>query len=430
MNYMYERRSVNRYKRAIPPQPPATAAIAAPTDGASDPHIEPMMPTEKVLIVSAAVLASLLLVVALILFYVCMKRRNASRRIGQLQEFLPSFADEKMTEEYFKKQNTTISSASTLVPPPTSVHHRTRSAPIAFTKGYYKGRSNSDSKNDDGPEEEFQQISLAGSYVESEDEIALKKSLSTGPRVRSLTVTIPSPTLHRSVSLNSHGTSGYISRSPPIEEESTQDVSDTDPLPTAANLRFAEESCLTRSTNSRDHSNSSRFSAGLNYPSYRRSSSSVIEFDLSQLKTASNMSDTKRHPTRFNAESSDESDDDDTISTASSDSFGHLPDHQKHHNFETHNPYVGSRDKQESEGAKDTQGTVAGPPPSQYIQRHVTYTSPPMLLPIRKVEGIAFKETAQPLPSRIMAPRTHGQQEMSRTTDDVEIQNEKLLSDS
>ncbi|KAG0003398.1 hypothetical protein BGZ80_004038 [Entomortierella chlamydospora] len=420
MNYMYERRSVNRYRRDIPPQSLATAPIASPTD---DPHIKSMMHTEKVMIITAAALALLLLVVALILFYVCMKRRHASRRIGQLQEFLPSPADEKMTEGYFKKQNTTISSASTLVHAPNNAHHRTRSDPITFAKGYYKGRINSNSKNDDGPEEEFQQISLANGFVESDDEIALKKSLSAGPRVRSLTVTIPSPTLHRSVSLNSHGTSGYISRSAPIEEESTQDVSDADPLPTAANFRLAK-------ANFRDYSNSSRFSAGLNYPSFRRSSSSVIEFDVSQLKTASNMSDTKKHTTRLNTESSDESDDDDTISTASSDSFGHLPAHQKHHNFETHNPYICSGDNLASEEAKDTPGPAASPLSSQYIQHHATYTSPAMLPPIRKVEGIVFKETAQLLPSRIVASRTQGQQEMDCTTDDVEIQNENPISDS
>ncbi|KAF8983766.1 hypothetical protein BGZ46_009559 [Entomortierella lignicola] len=388
MAYIHIERSVGRYRRAAPPQPPATANIVEPTNGTS--NIESPKQVEHILIVSGVALGSLLLVIALITFYVCKRRRRKSRRVGQLQE---PFMDEKKTEEYYKKQTTKVSSAPTLIQP-VNAHHRTRSLPIVSVNGVYKGRSNScvvrsDIKN--GADEQFQQISLGSTYDESDEEVALKRSLSTGLRDRSLTVTIPSPTLHHNVSLKSHGTYGYISRSPPIEEETTQNVSDTDPLPTTAHFRFGEEPC-----------NSNRFSAGSNYPSYRRSSSSVIGFDPSEFKATGNMSETKRHPAHRDDESSDESDDDDTNSTASTESFDRMPAHQN--NFETYNPYILDNDRHESDQTTH---------PALY-----TYSPPKIPSPVRTVEGIAFRSAAQPVPSRIMVPRTHGKQEMGPINDD------------
>ncbi|KAF8990178.1 hypothetical protein BGZ52_000326, partial [Haplosporangium bisporale] len=73
--------------------------------------------TEHVLVIIAAVLGSILLVLSLILFYICMKRRRASRRIGQLQEFLPTFMDQEKTESYFKHATSTSSASSSPTTP-------------------------------------------------------------------------------------------------------------------------------------------------------------------------------------------------------------------------------------------------------------------------------------------------------------------------
>ncbi|KAI8603597.1 hypothetical protein EDD21DRAFT_351712 [Dissophora ornata] len=422
-------KSVRRYKRAAPPPSPVAVAFAAPSDGTSDASSTNVVRTENVMTITAAVLGSLLLVLALVLFSVCVKRKRAARRISQLQEFMPTFMDEKSTEEYFKKQATAVSSASTLVAPPTNVHHRTRSAPVAFAKGVRSSRDDR-SENQTIHGEQLQQISLTESdYAESENKVVLKRSLSRGSRNGTLTITVPATRLHRSVSLNNHGTSGYISRSPPIDEEGIQDPSDADALPTPTKIRFAEGENSARPSLSREHNNPNRFSAGVGRRSHRRSSS-VMEFDPSQFTNTSVMFDSRRLPARTGAESSDESDDDDTVSTASSDGFDHLPAHQKYQKFEAHNPYVGGGDKQELEDGNNELEDVTAQGTFLRLQgqERAVYIAPPMPARTRAAEGIAFRRNEPMAPSRITPSRMHREQGTSPETDNVGLEASRSIN--
>lgn len=295
----------------------------------------------------------------------------------------------------------TTSSASTLVAHPSNAHHRTRSAPIAFAFAKCGLRRHSDtsakssSNNDDnyattttvspttvvrgygqlgriGRDEfggQFQQISLVAEEAEEDDNISIRQSLSTSDgqggngygygfggygvssssnssRNRSKTVAVPTPvvsTLHRSVSLSTHGHplhgpgSGsyddhihyYNSRSgvPHIDDgddDEDDDVeerrerlphdADRDALPTTASrhhqLRFAEgeNPHVSHSSSTlpqlqeqaypypQHHiQHSKRYSVGLGYPhSHRGSISSAMEFDPSRFSTMSVMFDAKR----------------------------------------------------------------------------------------------------------------------------------------
>ncbi|KAF9431538.1 hypothetical protein BGZ76_000184 [Entomortierella beljakovae] len=345
--------------------------MSTPASESSNPDHGPSV----ILIVSSAAVGTLLLIIGTILFCICMRRRRTSRRIGQLQEYLPTFMDEKSTEEYFKNEASTM-----VVSPPINIHHRTRSAPIIAL--------------------EKAPITQTTNLVDSDYETALNKSLSTGSRARSLTVTIPSPTLHRGVSLNNHGATGYISRSPPIEEENGQDVSDVIPLPTVNN----------RPKDSKGHNILNRLSSGFSSHLCRRSSSSAMEFDPSLFRNAANSADTKKHSTRFEVETSDDDSDEDTVSTASSDSFDQLPGNQHHYNFETHDPYIYNS---ESRDINATHDIISIMPDPQYIQYRDNFTVPPTGLPSRNwVEGIAFRENNPALPSRTMNYRVHGRQEL------------------
>ncbi|KAI7832608.1 hypothetical protein BC939DRAFT_433843, partial [Gamsiella multidivaricata] len=356
----------------------------------------------NILIICAAVLGSLLLIVALILFYVCMKRRRAAHRIGHLQGFLPTFMDEKAADEYFKKQVTALPSASTFVPPPSSVHHRMRSEPADFTKGECVDRTNNNNRSDSS--EQFQQILLTeGTYSESDDEIALKGSLLSASRTRATTITIPTITLHRSVSLNHHRNLGYTSRSAPMNEESAQDSQDTDPLPTSVKIRFADGQAPTRSSISKQYSSSNMFSASMSYPSHRRSSSSAMEFDLIQFSSSSTSFESKRHANHPHAVESDESDDDDdAASTVSSDGFDHdhLPAHQIHQNFEEHSPYISDKQVLDEDQEVLRYAVAQHPSLSFRHSQGIAYSTPPMNVPIRVAQGIAFKGNPPIFPSR------------------------------
>ncbi|KAF9144148.1 hypothetical protein BG015_000197 [Linnemannia schmuckeri] len=289
----------------------------------------------------------------------------------------------------------TTSSASTLVAHPANAHHRTRSAPIAFAfaKGGLRRHSDTSTKSNnatpmatttvspttvvggygqtgrigrDAFGSQFQQISLVAEEPEEDDNVSLRRSLSIGDghggygygygfggygvssssnssRNRCKTVAVPTPvvsTLHRSVSLSTHGhplhglDSGsynhhnhyYNSRSgaPHIHDESNEDDDveereqlphDADlPLPTTSRhhqLRFAEgENPYVSHSSSTfpqqqqqqpypypqhhiQHSN--RYSVGLGYHnSHRGSISSAMEFDPSRFSTMSVMFDAKR----------------------------------------------------------------------------------------------------------------------------------------
>ncbi|KAG0007107.1 hypothetical protein BGZ65_007289 [Modicella reniformis] len=375
-------RVISRHKRDIPP-PPVTV-VSTPSDDPSS----SVTSTDHVLIISVAASGSLLLVIATILFFVCLKRKRAARRIGERQELSPAFMDEKSTEEYFKDQTTTVTAASALVPSPSKAHHRTRSVPNMFGGG----ERNDQNSNGIGTEgkDQFHQISLE---EEGKGETGLKKSLSRGfSRFRSSTVAVPTTTLHRSVSLNIHGLSGYISRSAPIEEEAPQDPSDTDALPTATRLVTSEgqrKSSISREYGPR------RFSGSMNYQTYSKSSSSAVEFDPSQFTNTSAVPDPKRPSNRPSVTSSDESGDDDTASTASSDGFDHLPPHQMHQNFESHNPYPGG-EKQGTDESQELQNVT-----SHGSSQQVTCSSP-MATQTRTPQGIAFQTIAPPLSSRII----------------------------
>ncbi|KAF9953690.1 hypothetical protein BGZ72_005235 [Mortierella alpina] len=359
MDCIYAAKSIISHRRALP-EPVVAVSFVGASDGSTAPPLSTSAPrnSEKILIISAATCGSLLLVIALILFYICMKRKNATRRrIGQLQEFTPAFLDDEKTDKYYQTNDLEKrSTVSTRGPtPPCNVHHRTRSAPVAFAKSVRKNSKSSVSKDSCHPDREpsgpFQQISLAAEedgFVESEDELALQRSLSTaGFRTRASTISVPNPilsTLHRSVSLNSHTNTGYISRSPPIDEEHAQDPQDADALPTPTNLRFEEGENLSGASKTRDLVQPNRFSASMAYHTHRGSFSSAMEFDPSRFSTSSVMFDSKHLFPRSGRVDSDDEDSDDASSSSSADGFDHLPPHQKPQSFETHHLYTGSGD--------------------------------------------------------------------------------------
>ncbi|KAG9066589.1 hypothetical protein KI688_012497 [Linnemannia hyalina] len=352
----------------------------------------------------------------------CHTRRG---RVGQMQDGMPtsSFLDadnekggggrKKLSEKYYynhqhqyhqypvQHQIDTTSSASTLVAHPLNAHHRTRSAPIAFAfaKGGSRRHSDTSAKNNNNNNNnnattttvspttvvrgygqmgrigrdafggQFQQISLVAEEAEEDDNVSIRRSLSTGDgqggygygfggygvssssnssRNRSKTVAVPTPvvsTLHRSVSLSTHGhplhgpdtgsgsynhhTHYYNSRSgaphidvgdgdedDDVEGRGEQLPHDADraALPTTASrhhqLRFAEgenphvshssstfpqqqQQAYPYPQHHLQHSN--RYSAGLGYPhSHRGSISSAMEFDPSRFSTMSVMFDAKR----------------------------------------------------------------------------------------------------------------------------------------
>ncbi|KAF9990531.1 hypothetical protein BGZ75_001404 [Mortierella antarctica] len=386
-------RSITVRRRALP-DPPITVKFVGTSDATSTPPLSTSSSgnTEKILIISAATCGSLLLVIALILFYICMKRRNAYRRkIGQLQEFAPAFLDDEKTDKYYQPSDLEkISPVATRGPaPPCNVHHRTRSAPVAFAKSVRKNSKSSISKDRHHPDREpsgpFQQISLVAEddgFVESEDELALQRSLSTAVfRNRASTISVPNSvlsTLHRSVSLNSHTNTGYISRSPPIDEEHAQDPQDADALPTPTNLRFEEGEHISGASKTRDLAQPNRFSASMAYHTHRGSFSSAMEFDPSRFSTSSVMFDSKQLFPRSGRADSDDEDSDDASSSSSADGFDHLPPHQKPQSFETHHLYTGSGDKQdplEEEGVDPMQQQQQRSHP-HYSQHAVDYTAP------------------------------------------------------
>ncbi|KAG9326969.1 hypothetical protein KVV02_001919 [Mortierella alpina] len=392
MNCPHVVRSITVRRRALP-DPPIAVKFVGTSDATSTPPLSTSSSgnTEKILIISAATCGSLLLVIALILFYICMKRRNASRRrIGQLQEFAPVFLDDEKTDKYYQPSDLEkISPVSTRGPtPPCNVHHRTRSAPVAFAKSVRKNSKSSISKDRHHPDREpsgpFQQISLVAEddgFVESEDELALQRSLSTAVfRNRASTISVPNSvlsTLHRSVSLNSHTNTGYISRSPPIDEEHAQDPQDADALPTPTNLRFEEGEHISGASKARDLAQPNRFSASMAYHTHRGSFSSAMEFDPSRFSTSSVMFDSKQLFPRSGRADSDDEDSDDASSSSSADGFDHLPPHQKPQSFETHHLYTGSGDKQdplEEEEVDPMQQQQRSHP--HYSQHAVDYTAP------------------------------------------------------
>ncbi|KAG0034374.1 hypothetical protein BGZ81_005050 [Podila clonocystis] len=362
-------------KRAVPPPTPSpfTTEFVPPTTNKSiepNQHIGGLSAdTEHILVIIAAVLGSVLLVLSLILFYICMKRKHASRRIGQLQEFLPSFMDQEKTESYFKNAATSSSESSSPTTP-SSVHHRTRSAPIAFAKGG-KGstqlsRNRADRDGSSGGQ--FQQIPLVPeetSFVDSEEEAALKNSLSTaGPtRTRATTVSVPPSatisSLHRSVSLSHHRGTDHSSRTPPTDDDDfAQDSHDDDAIPTTG-LRFAEGEMLPVSNSSPNTSisrsggyasSSKRYSVSMEFnnlpPRFSATShlTHSMDFDPTRFSTTSVMFDAKRLSILSGALSEEEEggrdddgdDEEDDSSVSSGDDFDHLPAHQKPQNFESH----------------------------------------------------------------------------------------------
>ncbi|KAI9236979.1 MAG: hypothetical protein BYD32DRAFT_417522 [Podila humilis] len=373
-------------KRAPPPPP---AVIPPTTDNGIGPHEQmDSEDTEHVLVIIAAVLGSILLILSLILFYICMKRRRASRRIGQLQEFLPTFMDQEKTESYFKHATST-SSASSSPTTPSNVHHRTRSAPIAFAKGG-KGvtQLNRNRDRDGSNGGNFQQIPLVPeetSFVDSEEEAAMKKSLSTpmvGPtRTRATTVSVPPSatvsSLHRSVSLNHRSSTDHSSRTPHTDSDFIQDPHDDDALPTG--LRFAEGEMLPVSNSSSNASitrsggytsSSNRYSVSMefnNLPGPSRFSSTShlthsMDFDPTRFSTTSVMFDAKRLSILSGGEEEGEGErgheDDDAMS--SGDDFDHLPAHQKPQNFESHTMMLPQEDLEDE----------------FYAQEHILRSSP------------------------------------------------------
>lgn len=336
MDLIYEKRT-SLFKRA--PEEPAP-----PSPGTGDSN------ASNTAVIIGATLGVLALIFVLSLFFCCMRKRRASRRIGQLQHFLPTFMDQEKTEKYFQQH----SSSSTLVVPgtnPTSTsgnkdptelsnaHHRVRSAPIAFAKGVTDHRNRQLER--DGSMGQFQQISLGSEDVvtpphvhDQKDEVIPRRSLSnkgSSIRARASTITAPAPvvsSLHRSMSLNKHSSRPINSRSNLEDEEDDEDPANAD--------RFAEgESLIAPNRFSallelspadlNNLNNASRFSA----TSYNGGLDPV--FDPTRFSTASVMFDAKRISNLSTASSED------TVSTSSSDEFNdHLPPHQKHHSFHSH----------------------------------------------------------------------------------------------
>lgn len=425
---------VTRQKRDVPP--PQEAEVSPPTSG-SDVSSTTVAHADQVLIIAIAASAAVLLVIALVAFMICLKRRRAARRVGQQQEVIPTFMDEKSTEEYFKNQTKPVPSAPTF-PTPSKTHHRTRSVPVILSRGEPK-----DQEGGIGTEgvDQFHQIPLNEGEGEAKGETGfLARGLS---RFRASTVASPTTTLHRSVSLNSHhGHSVSMGRSAPIDEEVTQDPSDKDALPTATNLRFSGQR---KHSLSKEYSNPSRFNASMSYHTHRKSTSSVVESDTVQctsptaaapspmesdlahstsapfavesdparFTSTSAEVDPKKPSIRPSAESSDESDDDDdTASTVSSDEFDHLPPHQRYQNFDTHNPY-----RQESDELQDIPSHL--PSDSSYDQA-ITHNPSPMASRSRMSQGIAFMSFAPLQPSRVT--RSNQEQNQHNASDTVDAE--------
>lgn len=217
MDCIFEKRSLGPalYKRA-------------PTDAGESGE------SNKQAVIIAATVGSLLLVILFLVFFYCVRKRRASRGIGQLQRFLPTFMDQEKTEQYFQKHGSSTTLVGTAPPTkdgkelsqPTNAHQRTRSVPVAFAKGVTDHRNRHIER--DGSVGQFQQISLTSEEIVLERDGSIKKSPSgRSTRTRSATVTAPPPamsSLHRGVSLNKHGAQGSSgSRSDlPEEEEGEQ----------------------------------------------------------------------------------------------------------------------------------------------------------------------------------------------------------------
>ncbi|KAG0263836.1 hypothetical protein BG011_007922 [Mortierella polycephala] len=412
--------------------------------------------SDKVIVIIAATVGSLLLIFSLGLFYCCMRRRRANHRIGQLQQFLPTFMDKEKTEKYFQNQN----SSSTLVVPaspkspsqPANAHHRTRSVPVAFAKGVKDHRNRQLER--DGSLGQFQQISLGSDdNVNEKEELTPKRSI-LGARARATTVSAPAPvvsSLHRSVSLNKNNISNSINnRTGTMEEEEPETSS-----------KFADGENLVAPN---------RFSALLDFSQdnkiiNRFSAMSVSgvdpNFDPTRFSTASVMFDAKRISNLSTATA------DDTISISSSDDFNNsLPPHQKHHSFHSHHnsPTIRSRevstdvpvtvvsnhpsyfgDKQELEeddevvsqhvNSHHMSGGYAAPmgpqgyqkqefyPPLQQNSLMPTQMAMPMVMPIPTHAAVATAHGV-PVPPRIMFSRSNGGQEMSLSTGDREMEHQ------
>ncbi|KAG0018689.1 hypothetical protein BGZ82_000369 [Podila clonocystis] len=319
---LYQKRAL--YKRAPEGPPPG----AEPQSGG--------LPEKTVIIIAASV-GSVVLILALALFYICMRRRRASRRIGQLAQFLPTFMDKEKTEKYFQAH----SSSSTLVPPPepSNVHHRARSAPIAFAKGVTDHRNRQLDR--DGSMGQFQQISLISEDTAGDEP---RRSISGSRQRASSGVATPATpivvsSLHRSVSLNKHERSSPTSRTAPTDFGSPEG-NEIIPGPNSRS-RFAEGEPISRGSGSPE---TNRFSAILDFKLNQGISPADDDyggpFDPARFSTASVMFDAKRISNLSTASS------DDSISTSSTDDMKHLPPHQVHHSFHSHHasPVITSRE--------------------------------------------------------------------------------------
>ncbi|KAG0318647.1 hypothetical protein BGZ99_005570 [Dissophora globulifera] len=293
-------------------------------------------------------------------------------QIGQLQRFLPTFMDQHKTEKYFhhrQNSSSTLVGASDqpgkdkqLLSAPSNVHHRTRSAPIAFTKGVTDHRNRQLER--DGSLGQFQQISLISEEtvlekIDDDVDESLRRSLSGGSsRARSATVTVApaqvKSSLHRSVSLNKHHQGTINSRLDPTtmmldEDESGVHVNQLGdnaednlvaPNRFSALLDFSQGANFNLNSN---NSNNNDLSTGNNSKSNRYSDTSIVgidsDFDPTRFSSTSIMFDARRLSHISNL--SDEDDE------ASPDDFRKtLPPHQQQPSFHSHHnsPTLRSRE--------------------------------------------------------------------------------------
>ena len=313
MDCIFEKRSPAPalYKRA-PTTPSATGG-------------EESSGSNKQAVIIAATVGSLFLISSLALFLYCVRKRRASRRIGQLQKFLPTFMDQEKTEKYFQKHGSSSSLVGPISPKeptlPSHAHYRTRSAgSVPVIKGVTDHRNRHIER--DGSMGQFQQISLSASETKEAD---LKRSVSIrSTRARAATVTAPPPaisSLHRGVSLNKHSAQGSSSGRSDIVEEYEGELHD----------KFAEGEIVAPN----------RFSVLLDFDQAKKnnrfSAQSIVDldpdFDPSRFSSGSLMFDAKR------------------LSQDSSRSSGEefrntLPPHQQQHSFHSHHnsPTVQSRE--------------------------------------------------------------------------------------
>lgn len=402
----YERRL---YKRA-PPEGPSPG----------EPHSGGL--PEKTVVIIAASVGSVVLVLALALFYICMRRRRASRRIGQLAQFLPTFMDKDKTEKYFQAHG----SSSTLVPPePSNVHHRARSAPIAFAKGVTDHRNRQLER--DGSMGQFQQISLI-----SDDTVAggdePRRSMSGSRQRASSSVATPATpvvvsSLHRSVSLNKHERSSPTSRTAPTDFGSPEG-NEIIPGPNNSS-RFAEgEPISSRGSGSPD---AHRYSAILDFNlnqgiSPHHDDDYGAPFDPARFSTASVMFDAKRMSNLSQASS------DDSVSTTSTDDL-HVPPHQKHHSFHSHHasPVIATRELtteevEAPEVARHTRPVFVGGEKQEIMDDEdelqvAQFQMAPSSLPFggampdkQEYDELEPVEDARPMPPRIVLSQPHGQE--------------------